>query len=175
MGLTPDSIPKYGYNQAMTWFWWAASSIIFFSTLSIVQRTVAIKSKYPRAGSLVFNLWAVAISIMIFIVTGAYKNFALPQSPLAWIFIGIALLTYGLFERWRFLAAKLLEASTLSIISNLAVVVAFTGAIFLYSEGLTVFKILGAALVLTALTTVGLSQGKHKKTSLKAIVIGASI
>ena len=54
-------------------------------------------------------------------------------------------------------------------------VVAFIGSIFFYSEAMTISKLLGAALVLIALTVVGMSQGLTKKTPPKALFIGISV
>ncbi|KKU09523.1 MAG: hypothetical protein UX13_C0038G0005 [Candidatus Woesebacteria bacterium GW2011_GWB1_45_5] len=159
----------------MIWVYWAASSVVFFSFLSLLQRIISIDSKHPRAMSIVFNICGAIIAFLIFLAGGSYKNFALPQMPEAWIFILIASAMYGLFERWRFLASKLLEASVYSIISNIAVVIAFTGSVFLYSESLNLTNLAGVGMVILALILIGTAGGIHKKISLKGLGVGVVV
>ena len=108
----------------MGWFALALSSVMFFTTLNLLQRVLAVKSRDPRAMSLVFNFIAAILAILIFFVTGSHKNFSLPTGYSAWIVLAVACLMYGLFERGRFYAAKYLDASTLIIVLNISVVVA---------------------------------------------------
>lgn len=158
----------------MTWILLATSSIIFFSTLNLLQRKIAINTKYPRATSVVFNLWAALIAILIFIITGSYKTLTLPSDPAAWIFLTVACLGYGLFERGRFIAAKLLDASVLTIVSDIAVVIAFVFSLILYRESLSLEKVIGAGLIVFALILIGLTKNKHK-ISMKGVGIALLI
>ena len=50
--------------------------------------------------------------------------------------------------------SKVLDASTVSIISNAGVMVAFVASIFLYGESVTIEKVLGVGLVILALVLV---------------------
>ncbi|HJY98595.1 MAG TPA: DMT family transporter [Patescibacteria group bacterium] len=159
----------------MTWLFWATSSILFFSALILLQRTLSIDSKYPRAMAVVFNFWGILFALLISFATGAYRNISFPSEPVAWIFMFTAVIMYSLFERGRFLASKLLEASVTATISNISLVVAFVGSIFLYSEALTFGKIVGTALILLALVLVATAGGIHKKVPLKSLGIGVII
>ena len=85
-----------------------------------------------------------------------------------------AFLMYGLFERGRFLASKLLDASVEAIISNVGLVVAFVGSLFIYSEPLTLQKIAGTILVIISLILVSLGH-KIGKISIKGIFVAITI
>ena len=158
----------------MGWFALALSSVVFFTTLNLLQRVLAVKSRDPRAMSLVFNFIAAILATLIFFVTGSHKNFSLPTGYSAWITLAVACLMYGLYERGRFYAAKYLEASTLIIVLNISVVVAFIGSLFLYSEPLSLRKLIGATLILIALSLVSYNKKSFKRGSrvLKGIMIG---
>lgn len=158
----------------MAWFFYALSSIVFFTTLNLLQRVLAVDSKNQRAMAVVFNLIAGLLATSIFVFTGSYKNFTLPTNYSAWIALGVAAFMYAVFERGRFYAAKLLDASVFTIIGNVSVVVAFIGALFLYSETLTINKLLGTLLVLSALILVSCKKRTKEKTSIsaKGILVG---
>ncbi|MFH1566050.1 MAG: DMT family transporter [bacterium] len=158
----------------MTWVVLAFGSVFFFTSLNLLQRTLAVESKHPRAMAVLFNSIAALIALLIFAVTGSFNNFILPSSPKAWVALLIATFCYAMFERGRFIAAKLLDASVLATIMNLSVLVAFVGAIFLYSEPLTAPKLLGGILVIGALFMVSLNN-KTKKSSTKGVLIAILI
>lgn len=154
----------------MHWVLLAASSLTLFTSLNLLQRKIAINAEYPRATAIVFNLWAVLLSLVVFFITGSYKNFSLPTEPAAWIFLAIACTSYAIYERWRFVIAKMLDASVLTIVSNISVAFAFIFSLFLYHETLTVGKLVGASLILVALVLI--SVAKHKQTiSLKGVAV----
>jgi len=161
----------------MSWFLFAASSVFLFTALNLLQRVVALNSKDARAMALVFNFIASVFAILLFLITGSYKNFYLPEGATAWIGLLIASLMYGLFERGRFYVAKLLDASIFTIIINISVVVAFTGSLILYSETLSLRKLIGAILILFALFIVSFRRKdiKNKGTPMKSIAVGVLI
>ena len=158
----------------MTWARLAFGSVFFFTSLNLLQRTLAVDSKHPRAMAILFNSIAALIALLIFTITGSFKNFAIPLEPRAWIVLIIASFFYAMFERGRFVAAKLLDASVLTTVENISVLVAFIGSLFLYSEALTSHKLLGGALIIGALVMVSLNK-KAKKASMKGIVIAILI
>ncbi len=159
----------------MTWFYFAAGSVIFFTSLNILQRKLAVDCDNPRAMAVVFNIIAAFLALIIFILTGAYSRFYIPTNSLAWLTLAIACFMYGLFERGRFRTAKLLDASTYSIIENISVLIAFIGALFLYSEVSTPSKMFGASLVILALFIVSYKKTTKTKISLKSIAIGVLV
>jgi len=158
----------------MSWTALAFSSVVFFTSLNLLQRVLAVDSKHPRAMAVLFNGIAALIALLIFALTGSHKNFVLPTAPQAWIALLIATFCYGMFERWRFLAAKLLDASVLTTIVNISVLIAFIGALFLYSEPLTVQKLLGGVLIVGALFLVSINN-KAKKSSKKGVLVAVAI
>jgi len=155
----------------MNWIFLSVLSAVFFTLMNLIQRKLAIDTKYPRALAFLFNLAAISFSVIYFVGTGLYKNVVLPTDYRAWILVAIACLFYGLYERIRFIAAKALNASSLSIVSTVSMVVAFTGALFLYSETLTLAKGFGSLLILLSLILVTYNK-RVKLGSLKNVGIG---
>ncbi len=142
----------------MTWLYLSLGSALSFASLTLLSRIVSVKSKNPRALSIVFNLIATLMAIVIFFITGSYKNFSFPIGFTPWIYLFIAVLFYGLYERLRFYVAQILEASLVSVINNVSLVVAFFTAAFIYSEAITINKICGFLLILTALFLVSVNK-----------------
>lgn len=154
----------------MNWLYFATSSIVFFAVLNILQRRIAVDSKYLRATTIVFNLFGALLAIALFVILGGYKNFTWPKLSEAWIYMIIAVLFYGLFERGRFKASKLLDASTLSVVAYISLAVAFIGSLLIYNEVLTSQKIFGVILIIFSLALVSLQNNVHKKITLKGIL-----
>lgn len=86
-----------------------------------------------------------------------------PQDTKALIFLGLGGLFYGLFERGRYQANKLLDASVFTTILTFGTVVAFVGSSILYQEAITLPKLLGATLVIISLIFVAKSHQKEKR------------
>lgn len=154
----------------MNWFGFASCSILFFTALGVLQRVIAISSNNQRAMSVLFNFIAAGMALILFFITGSYKTFSFPSGYQPWLVLLVASFGYGMFERGRFVASKLLDASLLTTIANINVLVAFTGSLFLYNEKLTSNKIIGALLVISSLMLVSLGKSK-KKFPLKSILI----
>lgn len=155
----------------MNWLFYTFSALIFFTGLNLLQRKIAVKCQNPRAMAILFNSVATLIALTIFFITGGVGNFKLPRNTEAWGALFFACLFYGLFERNRFQAAKLLDASVLAIVMNISSVVTFVGSLVLYSETLTINKIAGGLLIISALFLVSLGK-IEKKSSAKGLVIG---
>lgn len=124
--------------------------------------------------SVVFNFWGGVSAIILFLIVGGYKNLSFPHDISAWLIMIFAFAMYAMFERGRFLAAKLLEASVFAIISNLGLAVAYIGSFLIYSEELTAGKIWGAGLVVVSLLIVSF-VGKIKKISIKGVLVGVAV
>ena len=124
--------------------------------------------------AVIYNFAAIGISLGLFFVGGSYKKFSLPQEITAWIALLIAAFSFGMVERGRFVVAKLLDVSVLSTIINFSVLIAFVGSVLLYKEQLTIQKILGGLLIVTALFLV--STGKRRvELSFKGILLAVFI
>lgn len=151
------------------WFYLTAGSVFFFTSMNLLQRVLAVESKNQRAMAVAFNAIAATLALCIFFLTGSYKNFTLQSNINGWIFLFIASMGYALYERARFTVSKFLDASVFSTIGNISMLVAFVGALFLYSETITINKLIGIGLILMALVLV--SYKKNSKTSWKGIIL----
>jgi uncharacterized membrane protein len=158
----------------MNWVYLAAGSVIFFTTLNLLQKVIAGESSNPRATAILFNVVAAIYAILLFMVSGAYKSFSIQNDRNAYIVLLIAAFCYGMFERGRFVAAKYLEASVFTTISNLSVLVAFIGSLFLYSESLTLEKIIGGTSIIIALLIISI-ENKDRTVSKKGLLIAVFI
>lgn len=158
----------------MSWIIFAFGSVLFFTALNLLQRLIAVKGENPRAMAILFNGSAVIISLGVIFLTGGLKYFTLPTNPAAWGVVIIAAIGYATYERGRFAAAKLLDASVFATISNISVLVAFVGALLLYTEAMTVAKFLGGGLVISSLFLVSAGNGQ-KQISRKGMAIAIII
>lgn len=154
----------------MTWFYYSLGAAFCFASLSILSRVVSVDSKNPRALSLAFNLTSICMALALFIVTGSYKNILFPTQREAWVYMLIAAFFFGIFERLRFFATKLLPVSIYSIIANITVVAAFFLSVILYKESLTLTKTIGFFLILLSLFLI--IEKKKSKVTLKAVLVG---
>ncbi len=158
----------------MSWLVLSFSAVFFFTLLGILQRTLAVESKNPRAMAIIFNSIAAFIAIIVFLLSGSLQEISLPKTIFPWLVLLIASLFYAVFERGRCVAAKLLDASVLTTISNTSVLVAFIGSLFLYSESLSFRKIMGSLLIIGALFLVSIGN-QTKNKSKKGLLIGLAI
>ncbi len=154
----------------MTWLYLSLASAFCFASLSIFSRVVSVDSKNPRALSLSFNLVSIIMALMSFLITGSFKKISLPTQTEAWTYFLIASFFYGMFERIRFFATKVLEASIYSIINTSSAVVAFFLSLFLYKEALTLSKLIGFIFIILSIFLV--LERKKSKVPLKAIFVG---
>jgi len=154
----------------MTWLYLSLGTAICYASLNIFSRIVSVNSKNPRALSIAFNLVSTVMAMILLIFTNSFTNFSLPTKTEAWVFLLISAFFYGIFERLRFYATKMLDASIYSIIANTTVVVAFTISLFLYKETLTLSKLAGSFLILISLLMI--IEKKKSKASFKGILIG---
>jgi len=115
------------------------------------------------------------MAFAIFILTGAYQNFSLPSSQIAYIGLVVGVVSYGLFERLRFVAAKRIDASTLTIITTLGIVIAFIGSAIIYHEDISISKMIGSLLILSAIFIVPSPKNQHSKKTRSGLLIGLAI
>ncbi|MCR4329683.1 MAG: DMT family transporter [Candidatus Roizmanbacteria bacterium] len=153
----------------MNWFIYTMTVVFLFTTYNLLQRKLAVHAKNPRAMAVIFNGIAATMALVIFIIGGSYKNFSLPTQSEAWIALFVAIFCYGMFERYKFTAAKLLDASVLSTIGNLSVLVAVVGSLFIYAENFSTNKLIGSILIILSLFLVSFSK-KWVKLSTKGIL-----
>ena len=144
----------------MSWAFFAIGSVLFFTSLNLLQRVLAVDGTYPRAIAIIFTSFGALISIGYFFLSGSYNSIKIPTQIDAWVLLFVATVCYGVYERGRFIVAKLLDASVMTTVQNVSVLVAFAGSLFLYSESLTPFKAVGAGLILISLVLVSFTKTK---------------
>jgi len=161
----------------MSWLVLASSSVLLFTALNLLQKVLATSSRNPRALSVVFNTYAALISAVIFLTTTPLSKISFPKEPAAWVFLLLAASAYALFERSRFSVAKLIDASVFSTITNVSVLVAFFGSVFLYNEPLTTSKLIGLVCIVSALVLLSYRKGSRASAYgiLLAIAISAAL
>ncbi|KKQ24098.1 MAG: hypothetical protein US40_C0011G0013 [Candidatus Roizmanbacteria bacterium GW2011_GWC2_37_13] len=108
--------------------------------------------------SIVMDMIAAIMALIIFFVSGGYKKFSLPTGFQPWFYLMVAMLFYGLFDRLRFYATAALEASRMTVVNNVSLIVAVVLSFFLYAESLTTNKLFGFILVLFALFLVSIDK-----------------
>ncbi len=158
-----------GTIATMNWFLYTMGTVFLFTSYNLLQRKLAIQAKNPRVMAVAFLGIAATMALVIFFIGGSYKSFSLPTQSEAWIALLVAIFSYGMFERYKFTAAKLLDASVLSTIGNLSVLVAVVGSIFIYGESISVQKFIGGFLVILSLLLVSFHK-KRVKLSTKGIL-----
>lgn len=144
----------------MHWLFFALSSVLFFTTLNLLQKIVSSETRNPRALSVVFNFYAAIFSLAIFFLTGAYRDLTLPGNLIPWLCVIVACFFYAMFERLRFRVAQSLQASVYSTISTWSVIVAFFGSTLLYKEQMTIEKVFGFLLITASLILVSYKPGE---------------
>ena len=161
----------------MNWLIYTLGSVLFYTAMNLIQKVVADKSGSPRASGFIFNFFAAAITLVIFLFNHQLGElFSKPQNASAWIFLGLGGLFYGLFERSRYQAAQLLDASIFTTILTFGTLVAFIGSSILYQEPITTYKLIGASLILISLVLAAHDKRKNKKKiSKKGLLIGLMV
>ena len=146
--------------------------------MNVLARVLAVDSKYPRAFTVVYNAIGAFLALVLFFVMGGYKHFILPNNYKAYVFLLAGLMAYGLFDRLRFLAAKLVEASVLPVFYPISMIITFLIASVLYNEPITLYKVI--ALVFITLSVFLISYNKNirlvsKKGAIVAILVSIAL
>lgn len=134
----------------MLWFFLALSSALIFAAQELLMRILAVKTGSPRVFAVVFNLWGGLFAIIMFILERGSLTSLSGLTPAQYLLIGSTVILYGLYERIQFFARQGTDASTFAIIFRLSTVIGFAGAILFLQETLTVEKIIGVVLIISA-------------------------
>ncbi len=127
----------------MPWYIYALTSALFFTAQDLLMRILAIKTDNPRIFSVVFNLWGAFFAIVAFIIQGGSFSELSNLTPLNICFIISTVILYGIYERYNFVARKGINASSLSIIYKLSLVIGVIGSILFFHESITIKKLSG--------------------------------
>lgn len=158
----------------MNWLSFAIGAILINTTLVLALRIISKDSSEPRITGFVYNCYGALASILIWLASGA----ALPSNvPLPAVFLLLlSALGYGIFQRGQFFLRKHVEASELTPVMQSGMIFGFAASIIFLQEAVTFKKIIGAAIILTAVLLVSLNKKftVHKYT-LAAVAISASL
>jgi len=133
----------------VNWFVFALIANLLFVVYTLLGRVLSIKSKNPRAFSVVYNLTCFLIAFLNWLVTRpAFSLNVITPSVLFLTFSAIIL--WGLFCLLEFYAYKYTEASLSAVLFKTADVIALVIATIFLKEILTSKKILAAVFILGA-------------------------
>lgn len=172
--MATESEIKTAILFLMSWLVYAFLATAIYSLQIVLQRGTAVESSNPRVTAFIFSSFAILITALIVITKGTYQA-GFPTDPLAWLVLAFGATTYGLFERHRFKAAKLLEVSVFDTILNFGVVIAFFGGAILYHEPLTLETLSGGLLIITSLFIVSYQKKQAITIPLKNIIFGVLV
>ena len=129
----------------MTGFALAILTAFIVAGYNLCARMWVVDSKSPLAFSIVYTTFAAIFSLgILFLEPWQFSN----VSPLWILLLVMAGLLYGLYDATQFSARKYVEASTLSLISQLSPVVAFVLAVALLKEDPSASKLTAVLLII---------------------------
>ncbi len=120
-------------------------TLVFASTYSLCARYFIRGESNPLAFSIVCTGFAALFSLGLFFVEPI--DFSSTTLPYVLLLLLSGFL-YGIYDATQFSARKYLEASVLSVVLQIAPVIAFLLSIFLLREGVTTLKLVAVGLIL---------------------------
>lgn len=134
----------------MNWLYLTLSAAAIFTFWNLAIRVLSLKSKNERAFAFAYNLWGALFGALFFLLLPKSSTQEVNLTAIGVVLLLIAVLFYGGFERLQFIARKAIDASTLAILFRLTPAVTFIVSILFLHEGITVQKLIGMLLVLSA-------------------------
>ena len=131
----------------MTWFPLALLALASFVLYDLAGRYLATRSNNPQAFAIIYNLTVTILAPLLFLFDPT-----LPQGitvPVV-LFTLLGQLVWGLFGRFEYFAKKHTEASTLTIVTKLDVILNFVLVMIFLGEKPTLMKFLGMGLIIVA-------------------------
>jgi len=145
----------------MTWFFLALLSTFFFTLYALLARILSVKSKNPRAFSLVYNFFCSLFVLGLWLIEGESLK---PITPFVIFLTFIAITLWGLFNRVEYFAHKYMEVSLRTIISKTAELTTFFAATLFLREVMTFKKLLAVSLIVGASVFALYKKNKIIKT-----------
>ncbi len=130
----------------MSWLVLSLIALFCFVIYDVSGRYFATRSENPQVFSVIYNATLVLLSPLIFLVDHTMPG------QINWPIVGVTslgLLVWGVFGRYEYFAKKHVEASTLSIVGKLDIILNFCLVLIFLKESLTLHKILGMVLIIT--------------------------
>jgi len=131
----------------MNWLILTLLSVVFSSIASILQRVLMKDDKSnPYSYAVVFHLLLGCLTLAIGLIQGS--NFSLFSGNISLLLLAGAL--WGICQVFLFKALQLVEASELTIVSGLRVVVTIVASLIFLNQVFTGWNVLGTILMITA-------------------------
>ncbi|MBI4836362.1 MAG: EamA family transporter [Candidatus Abawacabacteria bacterium] len=143
----------------MTWFTLTLLSVFLSSAATILQRTLMKDDKSnPYSYTIVFHFLLGLLLLVIGLINGS--NFSLSSGNVYILLLAAAL--WGVCQVFLFKALQLVEASQLTIVSGLRVVITILASLVFLNQVFTELNVLGTILILAA-TFLVVNLGKEFK------------
>lgn len=131
----------------MSWFILAIFALISFVLYDLAGRYLATRSSNPQAFAVIYNLAVTILAPALFLFDPTLPHDITLRVV---VFTIIGLLVWGLFGRFEYFAKKHTEASTLTIVTKLDVILNFILVMIFLGEKPTPMKFLGMGLIIVA-------------------------
>lgn len=156
------------------WLIFALATVALTSVLAILMRVLAVKADDERAFAFTYNLIGLLILMVLLLIWG------IGMVSLNVYLFGLLVLSglgYGLFQRYQFSVRKHIEASEVAIIFTPTNIAGYILAVIWLHEAVTVWQVLGFAMLMLAAFMV--IARHHKVTftryTVLALVIGLGL
>ncbi|MBI5151297.1 MAG: DMT family transporter [Candidatus Pacebacteria bacterium] len=129
----------------MTWFFLSLFALSMFIAYDVLSRKFGVQTKNPRVFAALYNAVCTVLSLFLFIGDRP----TMPQfSAVLFVLLFLNLSVWAIFGRVEYVVHKHVEASTLSILLQLAPALSFLFSVFFLKEQITGAKIIGISLLL---------------------------
>lgn len=150
----------------MSWFILALFALTSFVLYDLAGRHLATRSNNPQAFAIIYNLAVTILAPLLFLFDPTLPHDITLRVV---IFTIIGLLVWGLFGRFEYFAKKHTEASTLTIVAKLDVILNFILVMMFLGEKPTPLKFVGMGLIIVANLFLFLGHSWRKVISDKGL------
>ncbi|MEK7572146.1 MAG: DMT family transporter [Patescibacteria group bacterium] len=137
------------------WFMLALLAGFLFAANRLLVRSILTKKVDPMTFGAKHEIIAGAILLPI-----AFFSFSLPQSVSVWIAFALGILCIFLCDLFAFLCLEKIEASLYQIVGQLRHVIVLLGAYFLFTELITLSKIVSILLIIIGVSIALVAKEK---------------
>ncbi len=153
----------------MSWFVYAISAVMVFTSYDLLSRYFGSNSKDPQAFAVVYNSLAFLVALVFFL----FEPTQFVSQNLSVVVLGLlGLLVWGFFGRVEYETRKRVQASLLTIFTRLAYIVTFVLSVIFLHESVSLHKIMALLLILMANLLVAQKlERKHLEGAVYAVLL----
>lgn len=137
------------------WFFLSLFAGFLFAANRLIVRSVLTKKVSPMAFGAVHEM----LAGLLLLPVGLYF-FSLPHNLTTWIALALGIFFIFLCDLFAFLALKHIEASLYQIIGQLRHIVVLLGAFLLFTEAISLEKIISIILIIVGVSVAMISKSK---------------